>query len=283
MGTKSLLNGIALGAGLMYVLDPQAGSRRRQTIKEKAKTTVDKTAHVAQTAQQKIRETSGKQQALRKQGAEKLSRAGSRAGRFLSRRTGRILTGTAGGALAYYALRRRGTLGAGLGAAGLGLVAMGVRGRAGRGKVRIGTTAHIDASVDKVWDFFSDYANFPKFMSQIKEVRDLGNGRSRWIATGPEGMPVEWDAIVTERVHNHRMGWRSLPDSPVETAGTVHLEQSGRGTDVRLEMIYSPPGGKAGHAVARFLGSDPKRMIREILNEARFRLETSRTEQKIGA
>ena len=30
-------------------------------------------------------------------------------------------------------------------------------------------------------------------MAHLQEVRDLGRGRSHWIAQGPAGMPVSWD------------------------------------------------------------------------------------------
>jgi uncharacterized membrane protein len=283
MNSRSLLSGIAIGAGLMYMLDPETGSRRRRFVKDKARSAYDKTGDIAHSAQSTIRDKFG-----RGNGGDGVDQAVDQArtavedmaeeGSFLGRNYGRILAGTAGGALAYYALRRRGAVGTGLGAAGVGLMAAGIRGRRRmreQEREHFESSVHIDAPVEQVYQFWARFENFPRFMPQLKEVRDLGNGRSHWVASGPAGAPVEWDAIVTEHIPNRQMGWKSLPESSVETEGTVFFERAGRGTNLRVQMSYSPPGGKVGHKVAQFLGSDPQRLIEENLNRIKPLLERS--------
>jgi uncharacterized membrane protein len=49
---------------------------------------------------------------------------------------------------------------------------------------------------------------------------------------------------------------------------------SGRGTQVRVRLQYSPPGGKVGDAVARLLGSDAATQIRQDLQRVKQRVET---------
>ena len=46
--------------------------------------------------------------------------------------------------------------------------------------------------------------------------------------------------------------WRSLPDADVANSGSVRFEAlpGARGTLVRVDMQYSPPGHVAGAAVA---------------------------------
>jgi uncharacterized membrane protein len=81
------------------------------------------------------------------------------------------------------------------------------------------------------------------------------------------GMSVEWDAeIHTERA-NELIGWRSLPGSDVDTAGSVHFTPApgGRGTVVKVSLKYVPPAGKVGAAVARLFGEDPHRQVRADL------------------
>lgn len=71
-----------------------------------------------------------------------------------------------------------------------------------------------------------------------------GDGRSHWVAKAPAGTTVEWDAEITEDRPNELIAWRSLEGADVDSAGTVRFEQSprGRGTVVKLEMHYHPPG-----------------------------------------
>jgi len=47
---------------------------------------------------------------------------------------------------------------------------------------------NIKAPIDLVFGFFSHYDNFPQFMSNVKEVRDPGTGRSHWVVAGPAGI-----------------------------------------------------------------------------------------------
>ena len=56
MGLFSFLTAVGIGAGLMYLLDPQAGERRRtqvaEQVKRRTKTAREETARVADDAQQ---------------------------------------------------------------------------------------------------------------------------------------------------------------------------------------------------------------------------------------
>ena len=114
-----------------------------------------------------------------------------------------------GGALALYGLIRRGKMGSAARTLGLALLAS----RMGRTRaplaggavdrrrtVDIQKTIYIQAPPEQVYAFWSSYENFPLFMSNVREVQDLGAGRSRWSVTGPGGASLEWDATLTEQV-----------------------------------------------------------------------------------
>ena len=66
------------------------------------------------------------------------------------------------------------------------------------GGIEFRKAVRINAPVEEVFAFWQNYDNFPRFMSHLKEVRDMGDGRSHWVANGPAGTPVEWDAQITE-------------------------------------------------------------------------------------
>lgn len=94
---------------------------------------------------------------------------------------------------------------------------------------------------------------------------------------GPLGVRAEWDAeVITER-ENELIGWRSVGDSEVDTAGSVHFTKvpGGRGTEVRVSLKYDPPAGKLGVAVARLLGQSPARQIHEDLSRFKQVMEAA--------
>ncbi len=182
--------------------------------------------------------------------------------------TTRLLAGAAGGALAVYGLSRRDPLSLGLGAIGVGLITRGVTNLemkdlvglgAGSRAVEIQKTINIAAPVTQVYDFWKNFENFPSVMSNVKEVRDNGNGTSHWVVAGPLGISMEWDAVVTRDVPNELLAWKSVEGANVESAGIVRFGQNKDGTtSVQVKLSYNPPGGAIGHALATLFGSDPK-------------------------
>jgi uncharacterized membrane protein len=194
-----------------------------------------------------------------------------------------------GGALALYGLVRRGPLGVLLRTLGAGLLV----GSTGRGTqsgstmrtldrrraVDIQKTLYIEAPVDQVYAFWSNYENFPLFMSHVRDVEDLGQGRSHWSVSGPGGVPIEWDATLTQQTPNEVIAWRSEPGSMLENAGIIRFSSAGTGTRVDLRFCYHPPAGGAGQAVAELLGSDPRTKLNQDLGRMKALLEaTTRSE-----
>ena len=144
--------------------------------------------------------------------------------------------------------------------------------------VHINKTIHIAAPLEAVYNFWANVENFPRFMSHLREVRHLGNGRSRWVADGPAGVPVAWEAETTCQVSNVRLGWKSVPGSIVRTAGEVRFDPEAEDlTRVEIRMSYTPPAGVVGHAVASMLGANPKSEIDQDLVRLKSLLETGRT------
>jgi uncharacterized membrane protein len=194
----------------------------------------------------------------------------------------RLLAGTAGGALAAYGMRRRGPLGATLGIVGLGLLARGLTNREMRDLLGVGEaegveiqkTIHIDAPVQDVYAFWSFYENFPHFMSHVREVKTIGDGRSHWTVEGPAGVPVPFDVEVTQAIPNELLAWKTLPGAPVDHARIVRFMPEDGGTRADIKMSYNPPAGALGHAVADFLGADPKSRMDDDLARMKTLIET---------
>jgi uncharacterized membrane protein len=148
----------------------------------------------------------------------------------------------------------------------------------GKRTVEFEKTFHILAPVEEVFGFWARFENFPRFMSHLKEVRDLGGARSHWVAEGPGGMPISWDAEITEYKKNERLGWRSVPGSSVNTEGVVKFtpDRNG-GTRVAIQMCYCPPAGVLGHGVAWLFGADPKSEMNDDLVRLKSLLEIGKT------
>jgi uncharacterized membrane protein len=144
-----------------------------------------------------------------------------------------------------------------------------------RRAVDIQKTLYIEAPIQQVYAFWSKYENFPLFMSHVREVEDLGNGRSHWRVSGPGGVPIEWNAVLTQQEPGEVIAWRSESGSMLENAGVIRFSPSGTGTRVNLRFCYHPPAGGAGQAVAELIGSDPRAKVNEDLGRMKSLLEAT--------
>src|SRR3989440_6839680 len=123
--------------------------------------------------------------------------------------------------------------------------------------IEVQKTICVNAPVEQVFGFWSDYQNFPHFMSNVREVRVVED-RSHWVVSGPAGVPVEWTSEVVRMEPNSVIEWRSTPDSAVRQEGEVCFEPTDDGgTRVTVRLCYVPPAGAVGHPVAGLFGSGP--------------------------
>jgi uncharacterized membrane protein len=194
----------------------------------------------------------------------------------------RILAGGAGAALMLAATRARGGLCAALGISGSALLARAATNRDlasllgfGSRGITVQKTIHVAAPVERVFDFWTDYQNFPRFMHNVRDVRQVAENRSHWVVAGPAGVPVQWTAEVTHVVPGELIEWRSVSDSDVRHRGAVRFSHNGDGgTRVSVELSYIPPAGAFGHAVATIFGADPKSEMDADLLRMKSMIET---------
>lgn len=140
--------------------------------------------------------------------------------------------------------------------------------------VMVHKTMTINRPVEDVYRFWRDLSNLPRCMQHLESVTPLGNGRSHWIAKGPAGMRVEWDAEIINEEENRVIGWRSLEHADVVSAGSVNFRECDGATEIVVRLQYSPPAGRMGALIARLFGEEPSQQIQEDLHRVKQCLET---------
>jgi uncharacterized membrane protein len=199
----------------------------------------------------------------------------------------RLLAGSAGAVLFLRGLGRRGLTGFATAGAGLALLLRAATNLelkrltgfgAGRRAVEIRKDVNVDAPVDEVFGFWSNVDNIPRFMSHVKEVRRLDDGRTHWVAEGRGGLHVEWDAETTVFKRNELIGWRSVNGAAVQNAGLVRFQPNEKGgTRVTIQLSYNPPLGAVGHALASMIGTDPRHLLHEDMVRFKSLVEGGKT------
>lgn len=271
----SALGGAARSLGSKVGIG-SAGSR----LGERAETAVDKAAAMAEQAAPVVQNATQAASHLAQdvsQGAGQLVQGARQMVRSTAERMrgdwapgARSAAVLGGSALGLYGLLRRTPIGMTLGMAGLALLARGatnvplkniVTGKALGQAIDLEKTIQIDAAPEQVYDLWTSFENFPKFMSHVLEVHDLGARRSHWVVRGPAGSRFEWDAVITEQSRPYRLAWRSEPGAEIAQSGSIQFEPDRGGTRVTVRMSYTPPAGVLGHGIAVLLGADPKRQM----------------------
>ena len=138
----------------------------------------------------------------------------------------------------------------------------------GRGQgIKVEESVTINRPVLEVYRFWRNFENLPRFMDHLESVTVIDETRSHWVAKGPVGTRIEWDAVIHNELDDELIAWRSLPGSEVNNAGSVHFTPTAdaTGTDVRVVLSYEPPAGKLGAAVARLLGEEPSKQVADDL------------------
>jgi uncharacterized membrane protein len=106
---------------------------------------------------------------------------------------------------------------------------------------RIEKSIEVQQPVRTVYNQWTQFEEFPRFMAGVKEVKQLDDTHVHWHAE-IWGKDKEWDAEITEQVPDQCIAWRSTSgDAP--NAGMVRFEPiSADKTRVRLTMEYEPQG-----------------------------------------
>jgi uncharacterized membrane protein len=134
----------------------------------------------------------------------------------------------------------------------------------------------IDRPASELYAFWKNLENLPKLVDMLESVQVRDDNRSHWVAIGPGGVRLEWDAEITTDRENEMIGWRSIEGSTVETAGYIRFERApgDRGTLVRIALEYDPPAGSIGAVLSSALGKRPGAHVEEALRRFKQRMET---------
>jgi uncharacterized membrane protein len=156
-----------------------------------------------------------------------------------------------------------------------GSVSPGTSVRRGEG-VRVDEWIVVNRPRYEVYRFWRNLENLPRFMDHLESVTVLDEERSHWVAKGPAGTRVEWDAVIYHEIPNELIAWRSLEGSEVDNAGSVHFSPTENGdTEVRVVLRYAPPAGKAGAVVAWLFGEEPSLQVAEDLRRLKQVVEAA--------
>jgi uncharacterized membrane protein len=98
----------------------------------------------------------------------------------------------------------------------------------------------VEVPVSTVYNQWTQFEEFPRFMQGVKAVRQLDDRHLHWHAE-VAGRDKEWDAEISEQHPDERIAWHSTQGAHNAGVVTFHRLDDAR-TRVMLQMDYEPEG-----------------------------------------
>lgn len=129
----------------------------------------------------------------------------------------------------------------------------------------------VQGPVANVYAAWANFENFPRFMKNIKSVTRTGERTSRWVAEGPLGKTVEWDAETTRLEPHTRIAWHSLDTSRIKTSGQVTFNDLGNGqVEITVTLQWVVPASMGGEMLADLLAHPDKKLEEDLRSFKRY-------------
>jgi uncharacterized membrane protein len=134
---------------------------------------------------------------------------------------------------------------------------------------QIEKSIEVERPLRTVYNQWTQFEEFPRFMEGVKKVTQLDDQRLHWEAE-IGGKHKEWDARITDQIPDQLIAWQS--EGGEYTSGTVKFAAAAPDrTRIDLRLIYDPEGfvestGDALGLVSRKIENDLER-FKEFIEE----------------
>jgi uncharacterized membrane protein len=140
----------------------------------------------------------------------------------------------------------------------------------------VNETIEVNAPIETVYNQWTQFEEFPKFMEGVESVTQLDDTRLHWVAE-IAGKRHEWDATITDQKPESVIAWMATDGK--ENGGRIIFQDLGDGrTRVDVEMKYETEG--LVENLGSKLGADDRRVKSDL---ERFKELVERRGAETGA
>ena len=132
----------------------------------------------------------------------------------------------------------------------------------GNDGVRIEHTVEVVCPAADLYQFWRRVEQLPRILRHVESVEPMDEWHSHWVARGPLGPALEWDAEIINEHENQLIAWQSVHGADLKNAGSVRFEPINEEvTRMKVCLELLPVGGMAALALGRLFGTDPQREL----------------------
>ena len=129
--------------------------------------------------------------------------------------------------------------------------------------MRVEQSIEVEAPIEKAYNQWTQFEDFPRFMEGVKQVEQLDDTRLHWVAD-VAGQQKEWYALITRQVPDEVIAWESeggetnggtIVFTPVNTQRTkidVYMDIEPEGMKEKVGSFIGVPGATVKGDLERF-------------------------------
>jgi uncharacterized membrane protein len=140
--------------------------------------------------------------------------------------------------------------------------------------IEAGVTIHCAA--DKVFRFYRDFQNLPRFLGDVIAVEQTGPAASRWTVQGPLGIRAHWTIKVTEERPNELIRYETVAPPGLRTCWEIHFAPGSEAGATDVREVMKAPLGRLGRAALALIGKFPAEEVPANLRRLKELMETGR-------
>ncbi|WP_063992014.1 SRPBCC family protein [Streptomyces sp. Root66D1] len=128
-------------------------------------------------------------------------------------------------------------------------------------------TITVYAPLREVYDQWTQFEEFPRFMHGVVEVRQIDDRHAHW-RTSIAGVTREFDTEIVDQLPDERISWRTVGGDVRQKGVVTFLRLDDRNTEVTLSMDFAPEG--AAEKAAAAVGVVESRVAGDLLRFKAF-------------
>jgi uncharacterized membrane protein len=134
----------------------------------------------------------------------------------------------------------------------------------------------IQRPVEKVFGFYRDFKNLPRFLGDVMAVEESGPATSRWTIQGPLGIRIKWTIRVTEERTNELIRYETVTSPGLRTYWEVHFAPGPQASETEVREVMKAPLGRLGRAALALIGKFPAQEVSSNLHRLKQVMETGK-------
>src|SRR5262249_27796224 len=140
----------------------------------------------------------------------------------------------------------------------------------------IEATVTIQRPVEKVFEFYRDFKNLPRFLGDVIAIEQIDPATTRWTIQGPLGIRAHWTVKVTDERTNELIRYQIVTPAALRIYWEINFAPGRDAGETEVRQVMKAPLGRLGRAALALIGKFPAEEVHSNLHRLKQVMETGR-------